>query len=378
MEIKRNVLLNPGPATTTDSVKLAQAVPDICPREKEFGDLMEFCATEITRFVGSTEDYATVLFGGSGTAPVEAILNSVVPENGKILIIDNGAYGKRMRQITGIYKIDTVAFESSSIAPIDLKALEGAIAKENGLTHLAMIHHETTTGLLNNITAVGALCKKYGLSFIVDSMSGFAAIPVDMKTMNIDYLAASSNKNIQGMAGIGFAICNKKVLETTASIPPKSLYLNLYAQYAYFEKTHQTRFTPPVQTFYALKQAILETQEETIEKRYERYSRSWETLLKGLEKLGLNYLIDKKYHSKIITSIIEPNSPKYNFEEMHDFFFERGYTIYPGKVNNFDTFRISNIGQIDYTDIQDFLQILEAYLKQIDFVKSDFRVHSNT
>ena len=368
-EITRNVLLNPGPATTTDSVKLAQAIPDICPREQEFGDLMEFCATEITKFVGDPKDYATVLFGGSGTATVEAVLNSVIPDSGKVLIIDNGAYGKRMRQITSVYKIPTVVFESSSIEPIDLNALEALIESTEGLTHLAMIHHETTTGLLNDITSVGAICKRHNISFIVDSMSGFAAIPVDMKSMNIDYLAASSNKNIQGMAGIGFAICNKSVLESTASIPMRSLYLNLYAQHAYFEKTHQTRFTPPVQTFYALKQAIVETHEETIEGRYARYTKSWETLLDGLEALNLEYLIDKKYHSKIITSIIEPNTDAYDFNEMHDYFFEKGFTIYPGKVNNYNTFRISNIGQIDYKDIEAFLKVLKTYLVKINYIQ---------
>ncbi|GGW45954.1 2-aminoethylphosphonate aminotransferase [Arenibacter certesii] len=366
MQVKRNVLLNPGPATTTDSVKLAQVVPDICPREKEFGDLMDYCATEITKFVGDPREYTTVMFGGSGTATVEAILSSVVPENGRILIIDNGAYGKRMCQITKIYKLDTVVFDSSSIEPIDLIALEDVIKGEKGLTHLAMIHHETTTGLLNDISAVGKLCSTYNISFIVDSMSGFAAIPVDMKAMHIDYLAASSNKNIQGMAGIGFAICNRIALLGTEAIPMRNLYLNLFAQHAYFEKTHQTRFTPPVQTFYALKQAIIETKEETIANRYARYTKSWETLLVGLEEMGLEYLIDKAYHSKIITSIIEPKNDKYNFEEMHDFFFEKGFTIYPGKVNNFDTFRISNIGQIDYTDIQNFLQVLKEYLRKID------------
>jgi len=368
-EITRNVLLNPGPATTTDTVKLAQAIPDICPREQEFGDLMEYCATEITKLVGDPKEYATVLFGGSGTATVEAILNSVIPDSGKVLIIDNGAYGKRMCQITNVYKIPTVVFEASSIVPLDLNALESLIENTEGLTHLAMIHHETTTGLLNDITAVGKICKNHSISFIVDSMSGFAAIPVDMKSMNIDYLAASSNKNIQGMAGIGFAICDKTVLETTASIPMRSLYLNLYAQYAYFEKTHQTRFTPPVQTFYALKQAIVETLEETVEGRYARYTKSWETLLNGLSTLNLEYLIDKEHHSRIITSIIEPKTEAYNFNEMHDYFFERGFTIYPGKVNNYDTFRISNIGQIDYKDIEAFLEVLKAYLVQINFIE---------
>ncbi len=367
-EVTRNILLNPGPATTTDSVKMAQVVTDICPREQEFGDLMEYCATEITKFVGDPNHYKTVFFGGSGTATVEAILSSVVPENGKILIIDNGAYGKRMCQITSVYKIETVIFESSSIESIDLVELEKLITNTDGLTHLAMIHHETTTGLLNDISAVGAICSSHNLSFIVDSMSGFAAIPINMKTMNIDYLAASSNKNIQGMAGIGFAICNQKALEKTASFSMRNFYLNLYAQYAYFEKTHQTRFTPPVQTFYALKQAILETHKETVEGRYARYSKSWETLLTGLDNLGLNYLIDKQFHSKIITSIIEPSNEKYDFDEMHDYFFEKGFTIYPGKVNKFDTFRISNIGEIDHIDMEAFLILLKAYLTQINYL----------
>ncbi|HUH45627.1 MAG TPA: hypothetical protein VLZ54_00630, partial [Arenibacter sp.] len=161
----------------------------------------------------------------------------------------------------------------------------------------------------------------------------------------------------------------KDALLSTRSIPMRNLYLNLYAQYAYFEKTHQTRFTPPVQTFYALKQAILETKEETIEGRYARYAKSWETLLQGIEELGLEYLIDKEHHSKIITSIIEPKSEKYNFDEMHDFFFGRGFTIYPGKVNDYDTFRISNIGQIDHTDIRNFLEVLREYLVNINYFK---------
>lgn len=366
--IKRNVLLNPGPATTTDSVKYAQAVSDICPREQEFGDLMAFCAAEITKFVGDIKHYTTVLFGGSGTATVEAILSSVVPEEGKILIVDNGAYGRRMCQITHIYRMDTVVFEASSVEPINLGALEALVAEHTDLTHLAMIHHETTTGLLNDIEAVGAICKKHGISFIVDSMSGFAAIPVNMAQMNIDYLAASSNKNIQGMAGIGFAICNRKALESTKDIAPRNLYLNLYAQYEYFERTQQTRFTPPVQTFYALKQAIVETQAETIEARYARYTQSWETLLAGLERLNLAYLIDKEHHSHIITSIVEPDVSDYDFDEMHDYFFEKGFTIYPGKVNDYNTFRIANIGQIDHKDIEAFLVVLEAYLKEIKFL----------
>jgi len=360
MTIKRNILLNPGPATTTDSVKLAQVVPDICPREKEFGDVMEYISNELTSFVADNENYTTILFGGSGTAVVEAVISSVIDKNKNFLIVNNGAYGKRMTQIASRYKIDFVEFKSSPIEPIDINELEKTI-KENNIDYLAVVHNETTTGLLNNLDEIGELSKKYNFELIVDAMSSFAAIPIDMKKQNISYLVASSNKNIQGMAGVGFVIANKNSLNRLKDVEPRSFYLSLYEQYQNFIKTHQMRFTPPVQTLYALKQAIIETKKEGIENRYKRYSKSWETLINGLKKLNLKYLVADKYHSKIITSIFIPNCV--DFDKMHDYFYDKGFTIYPGKVKEFNTFRIANIGDIDYRDIEKFLKLLEGYLK---------------
>jgi 2-aminoethylphosphonate-pyruvate transaminase len=358
--IKRNVLLNPGPATTTNSVKLAQVVPDICPREKEFGDLMAWISDELTEIVANNKDYTTILFGGSGTAVVEAVLSSVVPHNKKVLIVNNGAYGKRMCQIADAYDINYVEFESSPMEPIDLEVLENTIKAEKNFSHLAMIHNETTTGLLNSLDDLGALAKKYNLELIVDAMSSYAAIPIDMKAQNISYLMASSNKNIQGMAGVGFVIANKADMEKTKEIKPRNFYLNLYAQYENFIKTHQMRFTPPVQTLYALKQAIIEAKEEGIDNRYKRYSKSWERLIKFLKENSLAYIVDEKYHSKIITSIFIPEGMDFN--DMHDYFYERGFTIYPGKVENLNTFRIANIGDIDSEDMEIFLKSFKEYL----------------
>jgi len=360
MTIKRNILLNPGPATTTDTVKLAQVVPDICPREKEFGDVMEYISNELTSFVADNENYTTILFGGSGTAVVEAVISSVIDKNKNFLIVNNGAYGKRMTQIASRYKIDFVEFKSSPIEPIDINELEKTI-KENNIDYLAVVHNETTTGLLNNLDEIGELSKKYNFELIVDAMSSFAAIPIDMKKQNISYLVASSNKNIQGMAGVGFVIANKEKLESLKDVEPRSFYLSLYEQYQNFIKTHQMRFTPPVQTLYALKQAIIETKKEGIENRYKRYSKSWETLINGLKKLGLKYLVEDRYHSKIITSIFIPDGV--DFDKMHDYFYDKGFTIYPGKVKEFNTFRIANIGEIDYSDMEEFLKLLEEYLK---------------
>lgn len=359
-EVKRNVLLNPGPATTTDTVKLSQVVPDICPREYEFGDLMEFVSKELTEIVANTNDYTTILFGGSGTAVVEAVLSSVVPHDRSILIINNGAYGKRMCQIVSTYGIDYVEFKSSSVEPVNLAKLEDVIKNNNNISHLAAIHNETTTGLLNDLKPLGELAKKYNLEFVVDGMSSYAALPIDMEELNINYLCASSNKNIQGMAGVGFAISKKSSLEKLADVKARSFYLDLYAQYQNFIKTHQMRFTPPVQTMYALKQAIIEAKQEGVENRYERYTRSWELLTKSLKDMGLTYLVADENHSKIITSINMPEGVDFN--HLHDFFYDRGFTIYPGKVEEFNTFRIANIGQIDSTDMDNFIKLLREYL----------------
>ena len=373
MEIKRNILLNPGPTTTSDTVKLAQVVPDICPREKEFGDVMEFVSKELTNFVGSNDKYTTVLFGGSGTASVEAILSSVV-EDGTILIINNGAYGKRMCEIAEIYNLNYIEFKSSLIEEISLIELEETIKTHNleiirsdktPISHIAVIHHETTTGILNDIKSIGSICERYEIDMIVDAMSSFAGIPINMDEMNIKYLASSSNKCIQGMAGISFVIANKEWLEKTKNIKPRNLYLNIYKQYSYFKDNYQMRFTPPVQVLYALKQAIVEAKEETIENRYKRYKDCCKILWDGLDKLKLKKLVSEKASSMLLTSIIEPKIKGYNFDDLHDNLYNKGFTIYPGKVSSENTFRIANIGKIYPDDMNKFIEILEEYFTGI-------------
>ena len=362
--IRREVLLNPGPATTTDSVKYAQVQSDICPREYEFGDLMEWCATELTKVVADPKEYTTIMFGCSGTGADEAMVCSVVPENGKLLVIDNGSYGNRIAKIAGVHKLNYDVFTSSTYEPINLKDLENVIA-EGKYTHLAGVYHETTTGLLNPIKEICKIAKKYGLVTIFDAVSAYAGIPMNMKDIGVDFISATSNKNIQGMAGIGFVVCNKKALEATKDIPIRNYYLNLWDQYQYFQKTHQTRFTPPVQTFYALRQAIIEAQVETIEKRTKRYTDCWKILVETVKKLGLKMLVAEENQSHLITAILEPESPKYSFESLHDFAKAHEFTIYPGKLGNINTFRIANIGDIQPSEMKSFCTKLEEYMKDI-------------
>jgi len=358
--VKRNILLNPGPATTTDTVKLSQVVPDICPREKEFGRVMEFVSNELTKIVANVSEFSTILFGGSGTAVVESIITSVVPYDKTILIVNNGSYGQRIIDMSKRHKIKHIEFKSSPIKPIDLKRLEGVIKSSSDISHLAVIHNETTTGLLNNLDQLGELSRKYKIDLIVDAMSSYAALPIDMKKQNISFLAASSNKNIQGMAGVGFVIANQQKLKNLKTIQPRSFYLSLFEQYENFIKSKQMRFTPPVQTLYALKQAIIELKSEGVKNRHIRYIKSWELLTKSLKNLGLSYLVEDENHSKIITSIEIPDS--IDFVNMHDYFYSKGFTIYPGKIEEFNTFRIANIGHIDSNDIRDFIKLLKMYL----------------
>lgn len=365
--VKRNILLNPGPATTTDSVKYAQVVPDICPREAEFGDLMEYVSTELTQLVADTEDYSTVLFGGSGTAAVEAIISSVVGDD-VVVIINNGAYGKRMCEIAGAYGLNYLEFNSPPDDGIDLLSLKKLLQNSSSkISHLAVVHHETSTGLLNDIESIGAICREHHIDMVVDAMSSYAAIPIHMDKMNISFMAASSNKNLQGIAGVAFVIANKRKLECMRHKKSRNYYLNLYAQHQFFMESRQMRFTPPVQTLYALKQAIDELKEEQVKGRYERYTKSWETLIKGIARLGLNHIVPEKHHSKIITSIFEPDCNGYDFSDMHDYFHSQGFTIYPGKFAESKTFRIANIGDITYKDIEEFLALLENYLGAIGY-----------
>jgi 2-aminoethylphosphonate-pyruvate transaminase len=362
--VRREVLLNPGPATTSDSVKYAQICADICPREREFGEVMEWTVRELSRMAGRPGRVETVLFGGSGTAADEAMISSCVPDDAKLLVIDNGAYGERLAKIASVYKLDFEVYKSSGFAPLDCEAVKAKLA-QGGFTHLALVYHETTTGLLNPAPELCRFGHERGITTIVDAVSAFAAIPSDMDRDAFDFMASTSNKNIQGMAGVGFVFCRGEALEKTAEYPMRNYYLNLWDQHAHFKKTRQTRFTPPVQSLYALRQAILETRREGIENRYARYASCWEVLVKAVKRIGLSMLVPEASQSRLITAILDPPSPRYSFEDLHDLARSGGFTIYPGKLSEADTFRIANIGDIRPEEMTAFTELLESYIRSL-------------
>ena len=362
--VRREVLLNPGPATTSDSVKYAQICADICPREREFGEVMEWICRELSLMVGKPGQVETVLFGGSGTAADEAMISSCVPDDAKLLIIDNGAYGARLAEIASVYKLEFEVYKSSGFMPLDCEAVKAKLV-DGGFTHFAVVYHETTTGLLNPAPELCRFCHERGITTIVDAVSAFAAIPIDMDRDAFDFMASTSNKNIQGIAGVGFVFCRRGALEKIAAYPMRNYYLNLWAQHTHFKKTGQTRFTPPVQALYALRQAILETKREGIENRHARYASCWDVLVKAVKKIGLSMLVPEAAQSKLITAIIDPPSPNYSFEALHDLARTKGFTIYPGKLSGADTFRIANIGDIRPEEMTAFTGLLEIYMRSL-------------
>ena len=362
--IRREVLLNPGPSTTTDSVKYAQVVPDICPRELEFGNLMEKVAEDLTSFVADPKDYISIMFGCSGTGADEAMVSSCVPPDGKLLVVDNGSYGARLAKIAQVYNIDMEVFKSSTYEPIDIAALEEKM-KTGGYSTFAIVYHETTTGLLNPLEEICPMAKKYGMTTIVDIVSAYAGMPINLEKLGIDFASTTSNKHSGGMAGVGIVVCHRSELLKQKEWPMRSYYLNLFDQYKYFLETKQTRFTPPVQTFYALRQAITETKVETIEKRYERFTACWKILVKALKEIGLKMLVAEENQSHFITAILIPETPEYSFTALHDYAKSFGFTIYPGKLGNIDTFRIANMGDIKPEEMTHFTCVLRDYMHSI-------------
>ena len=313
---------------------------------------MEEVAKGLTEVCAAPKDYISVMFSCSGTGADEAMVSSCVPPDGKLLVVDNGSYGVRLAKIASVYGIAMDVFKSYTYEPIDIASLEKQMQSKK-YTTIAIVYHETTTGLLND------------LATICDIVSAYGGMPIDLGKLGIDFAKSTSNKHIGGMACVGFVVCKRDELLKQKDWPMRNYYLNLYDQYKYFLETKQTRFTPPEQTFYALRQAIIETKVESAEKRFERFTACWEILVKTLDEIGLKMLVDRKYQSPFITAILISDTPKYSFTALHDYAKSFGFTISPGKLGNIDTFRIANMGDIKPKEMTHFTCALRNYMHSI-------------
>lgn len=360
MAIKRNILLNPGPATTTDTVKMAQVVPDICPREKEFAGMMKQMREDLVRIVhGDQEKYTSVLFCGSGTINLDVCLNSMLPEGKKVLVVNNGAYSSRAVEICEYYGLPHINLKFPVDEQPDLGIVEKTIKENTDVAVVYTTHNETGTGVLNPIREIGALAHENGAIFIVDTTSTYAMRPIDIEKDNIDFCMASAQKGIMSMTGLSFVIGNRKLIEESRNYPKRSYYCNLFLQYDYFEKTGQMHFTPPVQTIYATRQALDEYFAEGEEAKWARHTRVFEAIHKGIAELGFRDMISREIQAGLVVSVLYPDDPNWDFEKVHDYCYDRGYTIYPGKVSDTPTFRLCALGAIDAPDIEAFMKVLK-------------------
>lgn len=364
--IKRNILLNPGPSTTTDTVKYAQVVPDICPREKEFAGLMKGLREDLVRIVhGDTQKYTSVLFCGSGTLNIDVCLNSLLPAGKKILVVNNGAYSTRAVEICEHYGMPHIDLKFPVDLQPDLALVEKTLRDNPDIALVHTTHNETGTGILNPIREIGALAHRYGAVFTVDTTSTYAMRPIDIEADNIDFCMASAQKGLMAMTGLSFVVGNRALIEASAAYPTRSYYCNLFLQYDYFEKTGEMHFTPPVQTIYAALQALKEYWAEGEEAKWARHTRVFNAIHAGLDELGFRDAVRREWQSGLVVSVVYPDDPNWNFEKVHDYCYERGFTIYPGKISTTNTFRLCALGAIDEADIHDFFVVFRAALKEL-------------
>jgi 2-aminoethylphosphonate-pyruvate transaminase len=355
------LLLTPGPLSTTKSVK-AVMLRDWCTWDDDYKNLVQEVREKLVRLgTDKTDTYTCVLMQGSGTFSVESIVSTAVPESGKLLVLPNGAYGDRIVQIAKTAKINCVFNDSGELEPPDLEKLDATLKEDQAITHVAVVHSETTTGMLNPIEKIGKIVKKYGKIFIVDAMSSFGGIPMNIEALDCDFIVSSANKCIQGVPGFGFIITKKEVLMKCKG-QARSLSLDLYDQWNTMENDKgKWRYTSPTHVVRAFYQALKELEEEGgIARRAERYRANHRTLVDGMRKLGFRTLLPDAYQGYFITSFYSPESGKYDFKTFYDMLKKKGFVIYPGKVSKASAFRIGNIGDVYPADMERLVKTIES------------------
>lgn len=303
---------------------------------------------------------------GSGTFGVESVLTSVVGDENKLLIVANGAYGERMEEIAEHAKVPYTIYREMYNQVPDAQKIAGILDADKEITHVAMVHSETTSGILNDVETVGKVVQERGLTMIVDAMSSFGGMEIPVKEWGIDFIISSANKCIQGVPGFSFIIANKEKLIQSKG-KARSLSLDLYSQWETMNKDGKWRFTSPTHVVLAFAQALKELEEEGgIPARSRRYADNNRLLISKLGELGIRPYIGGRHQGPIITTFFYPENHRFSFQEMYDYMKERGYAIYPGKVTEADTFRIGNIGEIYKEDIQKVAELIKEFLEQKD------------
>ncbi|MFM5147984.1 2-aminoethylphosphonate--pyruvate transaminase [Aeromonas rivipollensis] len=358
------LLLTPGPLSTTATVRAAM-LQDSCTWDADYNQgVVEPIRRELVRLATGPEyesDYSAVLLQGSGSYVVESVLGSAIGADECLLIINNGAYGARMGEMARCLGLRHHELDCGETTRPEPAAIDAMLARHPEITHLAMVHCETTTGMLNPLEEVAELCQRRGIRLIVDAMSSFGGIPIDMGRLGIEFLISSANKCIQGVPGFGFVIARRAALTVCAG-RARSVSLDLHAQWQTMEQQGgKWRFTSPTHTVLAFAQALRELDEEGgIAARHQRYSENQRTLVDGMAALGFAPLLPEEWQSPIITAFYSPAHPDYRFADFYQRLKGQGFVIYPGKVSQADCFRIGNIGNVTPARVRELLAAMAS------------------
>jgi len=357
-------LLTPGPLTTSPTVKQAM-LHDYGSRDHGFIAVNKRMRERLLEIVNGQATHVAVPLQGSGTFVVEAMISTFLPASGKLLVLVNGAYGRRIVKICEVAGHAVTALEWAEDQPVDPAKVEAALAADQAITHVAVIHCETTSGVLNPVKAVAEAVQRQGRRLLIDAMSAFGAIALDAKSVPFDALVASSNKCLEGVPGIGFCLARRAALEETKGNCP-SLSLDLYDQWVAMEGNGQWRFTPPTHAILAFDQALSEFEAEGGQPgRGGRYADNCKVLVEGMRQLGFQTLLPDRLQAPIIVTFLMPSDPKFHFQTFYDRLRERGFVIYPGKLTVADTFRIGCIGRLGRAEMEGALAAIREVLGEM-------------
>lgn len=368
------LLFTPGPLTTSRSVKGAM-LRDLGSRDGSFIECVRDVRRRLLGLGGvTTEDgYEAVLMQGSGTFGLEAAVSSTVPRGGKLLVIVNGAYGERVVKMARQMGVETAVLRFDENRRPEAESVDRILAADDALTNVSIVHCETTTGIVNPVEEIGRIVKRHRRLCMVDAMSSFGAIPIDLRDSNIDVLVTSANKCLEGVPGFSIILARRDTLLATEG-SARSLSLDLQAQWRGLERNGQFRFTPPTHAILALAQALDELEQEGgVAGRAERYRRNHDTLMAGMTRLGFKTYLQPEDLSCIITSFLYPTDPRFSFEIFYERLTDRGFVIYPGKVTQADCFRIGTIGRISAADVQNLLESIEAVMQDLGIAAQPVR-----
>lgn len=359
------LLLTPGPLTTSSSVKQAM-LHDYGSRDEKFILLSEQVCQSLLQLVNADSTYQCVPLQGSGTFAVEAMLASLIPANGKLLNLVNGAYGKRINEICNYLNRETVVLEFAENMPIDTGAVADILSSDPTISHVSLVYCETTSGIINPVKEIAQIVREHDKQLLLDAMSAFGALPIDVEEMPCTAIAASSNKCLQGVPGVGFVIVEEQALSNSEA-NSHSLSLDLYAQWQGLQKNGQWRFTPPVQVLLGLQQALQElTDEGGPTARLQRYQENASILVNGMCELGFTPYLAEDVQAPIIITFLMPTAEQFVFSDFYHKLQQHGYVIYPGKLTEVNSFRIGCIGHLTPTQMQKFIDVVSEVLTEMD------------